>query len=108
VPDQRALADQADPGSTLRSEVERLTASFASYERPRRLALLPRALSIDQGELDVDGRPIRPAVLAHFPEQVSELFERTARDPAPRTGGGARRTDAAAEHHPEPTASASG
>jgi long-chain acyl-CoA synthetase len=108
VPDQRALADQADPGSTLRSEVERLTASFASYERPRRLALLPRALSIDQGELDVDGRPIRPVVLAHFPEQVSELFERAARDPAPRTGGGARRTDAAAEHHPEPTASASG
>jgi long-chain acyl-CoA synthetase len=108
VPDQRALADQADPGSTLRSEVERLTASFASYERPRRLALLPRALSIDQGELDVDGRPIRPAVLAHFPEQVAELFERAARDAAPRTRGSARRTDAATEHQPEPTASASG
>jgi long-chain acyl-CoA synthetase len=57
----------------LHREVERLTADLAAYERPRRVALLPRALSAVDGELDADGAPRRETILAHFPEQVAAL-----------------------------------
>ena len=72
----------ADPAVTalLRQEVERLTAEFASYERPRRSVALPRALSVDRGEVDLDGRPVRAVVIAQFPGEVAELFDRTSRD----------------------------
>lgn len=60
----------------LRKEVERLTASFAPFERPRRIRLLPRPLSADSGEIDEDGRPNRAAVIAAFPSEVDALFDR--------------------------------
>ena len=57
----------------LHHEVERLTADLAAYERPRRVVLLPRALSAVDGELDADGAPRRETILAHFPEQAAAL-----------------------------------
>lgn len=54
-------------------EVERLTANLAAYERPRRLALLPRPLTVADGELSADGTPRRETILDHFPEQVASL-----------------------------------
>lgn len=57
----------------LHREVERLTADLAAYERPRRVVLLPRALSAVDGELDADGAPRRETILAHFPEQAAVL-----------------------------------
>ncbi|HLE88772.1 MAG TPA: AMP-binding protein [Candidatus Limnocylindria bacterium] len=64
------------PGEAARlhREVERLTAPFAAHERPRRLGLLPRALSLESGELDEAGRPRRDAIVAHFPAEVAALF----------------------------------
>jgi long-chain acyl-CoA synthetase len=108
VPDLEAIGDRADAETVVRTEVERLTAAFAAFERPRRVALLPRPLSRDLGEIDAAGRPVRTAVIAHFPESVAELFERSSQDAAPATGATAREMDGAAEHHPEPTATASG
>jgi long-chain acyl-CoA synthetase len=63
----------------LRQEVERLTGGFASFERPRRAVALPRALDRAHGELDRAGRPVRAAVIDHFPAEVAELFDRSLR-----------------------------
>ena len=57
----------------LHREVERLTADLAAYERPRRIALLPRPLTVADGELAADGTPQRRTILAHFPEQAASL-----------------------------------
>jgi long-chain acyl-CoA synthetase len=59
--------------SNLHREVERLTADLAAYERPRRVALLPRPLTVADGELTADGTPQRRTILAHFPEQAASL-----------------------------------
>jgi long-chain acyl-CoA synthetase len=107
VPEARALEGHPDPASVLRAEVERLTAPFAAYERPRKVAVLPRPLTREAGELDSAGRPVRAAVIAHFPDEVAELFERPSRELAPSARPGVAVVDAA-EHHPEPTASAPG
>jgi long-chain acyl-CoA synthetase len=97
---------EASP-ALLRQEVERLTAGFASYERPRRWVVLPRPLDRSRGELDAAGRPVRAAVLAGFPDEVAELFERSPR--SERRGGiDAEPADAAADARPEPTVSAPG
>ena len=72
------------------------------------MALLPRPLSADLGEIDAAGRPVRAAVVAHFPDAVARLFERPAREAGPSGRVTAREMDGAAEHHPEPTATASG
>ncbi len=99
----------ADPAvaALLRQEVERLTAQFASYERPRRSVLLPRPLSVDRGEVDLDGRPVRAVVIAQFAGEVAELFERPARETRGAPSGGAPSRDAA-DRRPEPTVSAPG
>lgn len=57
----------------LRRDVERLTAELAAYERPRRVALLPRPLTVANGELSADGMPRRETIRAHFPEQAASL-----------------------------------
>ena len=57
----------------LHREVERLTAELAAYERPRRVAVLPRRLTVADGELSGDATPQRETVLAHFPEQIASL-----------------------------------
>ena len=123
VPDLEAVAaaastdsDQAsnsdvlgDPAVTalLRQEVERLTSEFASYERPRRSVLLPRALSVDRGEVDLDGRPVRSAVIAQFPSEVAEVF-RTGRDTRRPSDRGLPSTEGATDRHPEPSVSTPG
>jgi long-chain acyl-CoA synthetase len=107
VPDVEAATGQPDPAASIRTEVERLTASFAAYERPRRVGLLPRGLSRDLGEIDDSGRPVRAVVIAHFPAEVAELFERSGRDTGSAVSP-ARRVDAATDQRREPTASPSG
>ncbi|MDP9468382.1 MAG: AMP-binding protein [Chloroflexota bacterium] len=58
----------------LHREVERLTSDLAAYERPRRVANLPRPLAEASGELTADGAPRRDAVIAHFPDEAGLLF----------------------------------
>jgi long-chain acyl-CoA synthetase len=57
----------------LHREVERLTADLAAYERPRHIALLPRPLTVANGEVTDDGTPQRAAILANFPGEVARL-----------------------------------
>jgi len=66
-------AASADP-ARLHREVERLTSKFAAHERPRRLAILPRPLTADSGEIDGDGRAMRATAMARFPTEVAALF----------------------------------
>jgi len=102
------LLARSDVAALLRREVERATAEFATYERPRRFALLPRLLSAAAGEVDAAGSPVRSVVVAGFPEQVAELFDRPRSD-QPRTGTPASpRPAASPDATPEPTATASG
>ncbi|HJT64124.1 MAG TPA: AMP-binding protein [Candidatus Limnocylindria bacterium] len=108
VPDIEALEGRSEVVGLLRQEVERLTADFASYERPRRTVVLPRPLTADRGELDDAGRPIRAAVIEHFPGEVAELFDRVTRDGHRSEPRDAHLPEANTDHHPEPTASAPG
>jgi long-chain acyl-CoA synthetase len=110
VADAEALAGAAPAegaAALLRQEVERLTESFASYERPRRSVLLPRPLDRALGELDAAGRPVRTAILAHFPAEVAELFERPARSDR-RAATTAERSDPAADARREPSVTSPG
>jgi long-chain acyl-CoA synthetase len=107
APATGALDGHPDAATSIRAEVERLTASFAAYERPRRVGLLPRPLSRERGEIDASGRPVRAAVVAAFPNEVAELFERPGRDTGPAASP-ERRADAATDQRREPTASPSG
>ncbi len=96
----------------LRAEVERLTAEFAAYERPRRFAVLPRPLSTEAGELDGIGRPVRAAVLRSFGGIERALLgaDRSHRDrPAPGaagsvTPGGVPAPESETEPSPTPSA----
>jgi len=94
------------PGSAdsprLHREVERLTSEFAAHERPRRLAILPRPLRAGSGEVDGDGRPIRAAVLAQFPNEVAALFRSTSQaQPVPDQRGASGGTKAISSSQPE-------
>ena len=66
----RAGSDMA----AIQPDLESAAASFAVHERPRRFGRLPRPLSGELGELDSSGRPVRTQVIAHFPDQVADLF----------------------------------
>ena len=97
VPDLHALEGRAEVTALLRQEVERLTMDFASYERPRRTVVMPRPLSAEHGELDAAGRPVRAVVIEHFPDQVAELYERSARDGQRPASPAARHREASAD-----------
>lgn len=67
-------ASRPEVQARLHAEVDRLTTEFAVFERPRRVAVLPRPLSAEAGELDPAGRPIRAAVLNAFAELEAALL----------------------------------
>ena len=62
----RAALDGATEKDLLAGEVRRLLGGHASYERPRRLGILPRDLSVEAGELTADGRRNRAAIVANW------------------------------------------
>ncbi|HEX6474877.1 MAG TPA: AMP-binding protein, partial [Candidatus Limnocylindria bacterium] len=60
----RAALDGSTVQELLVGEVRRLLGGHAGYERPRRLGILPRDLSVEAGELTADGRRNRAAIVA--------------------------------------------
>jgi long-chain acyl-CoA synthetase len=102
------LLARPEVAALLRQEVDRLTAEFATYERPRRFGVLPRPLSAAAGEVDAAGSPIRSVVMSNFPEQVAELFERPRIDQVDPRADAPARADASADTTAEPTAMGSG
>jgi long-chain acyl-CoA synthetase len=55
-------------------EVKAKLEGFASYERPRRVALLPRLLSEEEGELTPSLKIKTRVVVAKWEEKVAHLF----------------------------------
>ena len=57
------------------AEVKRTLEGFAVYERPRRIALLPRLLSEEAGELTPSLKTKNRVVLANWPDKTAYLFD---------------------------------
>jgi long-chain acyl-CoA synthetase len=57
------------------AEVKRTLGEFAVYERPRRIALLPRLLSEEQGELTPSLKTKNRVVLANWQDKIGYLFD---------------------------------
>jgi long-chain acyl-CoA synthetase len=102
------LLVRPDVATLLRQEVDRVTAAFATYERPRRIAVLPRPLSAAAGEVDAGGSPVRSAVMSNFPAQVAELFDRPRTEQLRAPRGEVPLPAASPDATPEPTATAPG
>ncbi|HEX7195722.1 MAG TPA: long-chain fatty acid--CoA ligase [Candidatus Limnocylindria bacterium] len=56
-------------------EVKRTLEGFAVYERPRRVALLPRVLSEEAGELTPSLKTKNRVVLANWADKIAYLFD---------------------------------
>jgi long-chain acyl-CoA synthetase len=75
------MVEAAEVQELIEGEVRRLLEPFPAYERPRRVALLPRTLSEAEGEITALGKPRRTVVLAHWPDAVARLFPSRAGQP---------------------------
>jgi long-chain acyl-CoA synthetase len=64
------------------AEVKRTLDGFAVYERPRRVALLPRLLSEEEGELTPSLKTKNRVVLKNWADKIAYLFDEK------RAGGG--------------------
>jgi len=69
------LIEQPAVDKLFDSEVKRTLDGFAIYERPRRVALLPRLLSEEAGELTPSLKTKNRVVLANWAEKVAYLFD---------------------------------
>jgi long-chain acyl-CoA synthetase len=76
---EEALAARPEVRKLLESEVRRLLSGAAPWERPRRIALLPRELSVERGELTPMGKPKRAVIEANWPDAVASLSSSSAR-----------------------------
>ncbi|HET7645996.1 MAG TPA: long-chain fatty acid--CoA ligase [Candidatus Limnocylindria bacterium] len=67
----------ADPAvvDLIEAEVRRLLGDFPAWERPRRVAVLPRPFTEEDDELSLTRKPKRRVIVEHFPEEVSRLWE---------------------------------
>jgi long-chain acyl-CoA synthetase len=59
----------------IEGEVRRLLDDFANYERPRRIALLPRLLSEEEGELTPSLKVKLRVVKERYADQIAYLFD---------------------------------
>ncbi len=62
------------------AEVKRTLEDFAIYERPRRVALLPRLLSEEAGELTPSLKTKNRVVLENWADKIAYLFDEKPRD----------------------------
>jgi len=62
------------------AEVKRTLDGFAVYERPRRVALLPRLLTEEAGEVTPSMKTKNRVVIANWPDRIARLFDEEPRD----------------------------
>jgi long-chain acyl-CoA synthetase len=73
--DAGAAADATEVLSLIEGEARRLLREFAAYERPRKVALLPRELSEEHGEVvGALRKPKRRVIVANWPEHVARVY----------------------------------
>jgi long-chain acyl-CoA synthetase len=69
------LVEEKAVRQLIEGDVRDLLEDFAVFERPRRIALLPRALSEENGELTPTLKTKLRVVQENWPEQIDRLFE---------------------------------
>jgi long-chain acyl-CoA synthetase len=69
------LAEEKEIQKLYEGEVKRLLDGFAIYERPRRVALLPRLLSEEEGELTPTLKTKLRVVQQKWNEKIAYLFD---------------------------------
>ena len=79
----RAALDGGTVQELLISEVRRLIGARAPYERPRRMGILPRDLSVDAMELTADGRRNRAVIGANWGSSATIPMPWRTREMAP-------------------------
>jgi long-chain acyl-CoA synthetase len=84
-PDRAALAADPRVRAKLEDEVEQKLTDFARYERPKKVLVLPRELSLERGEITATLKVKRRAVEQAFAQQIEALYA----EPAPRERGAA-------------------
>jgi long-chain acyl-CoA synthetase len=72
------LIEQRPVEKLFDAEVKRTLDGFAVYERPRRVALLPRLLSEEEGELTPSLKTKNRVVLENWADKVAYLFDEKA------------------------------
>ncbi|MCR5661205.1 MAG: long-chain fatty acid--CoA ligase [bacterium] len=86
-PKHEDLAVNAKVYSLLMNEVREACKDFSNYEKVKRIAVLPRALSEAEGELTPSLKVKRRIVDAHFRELVESIYDRQSSEvpavPAP-------------------------
>jgi long-chain acyl-CoA synthetase len=60
--------------SHVETVVKKVNKRFARAEHVRRVALLPRSLSVEEGERTDSGGLVRPVVMEHFADELAELY----------------------------------
>ena len=72
------LIERAEVQKLVDGEVKRALDGFAIYERPRRIALLPRALSEEDGELTPTLKTKMRVVQGNWRDKIAYLFDEKA------------------------------
>lgn len=58
----------------VQTDIEEATKDFASYERPKKFALLPREFSEEEGELTPTLKVKMPVIREHYDETIDSLY----------------------------------
>jgi long-chain acyl-CoA synthetase len=74
------LVERREVQKLIEGEVRRTLEPFAIFERPRRVALLPRVLTEEAGELTPSLKTKNRVVIANWPEKIAHLFDQAERD----------------------------
>jgi long-chain acyl-CoA synthetase len=69
------LVDEREVQKLFDAEVKRTLEGFAVYERPRRIALLPRVLSEEAGELTPSLKTKNRVVVTNWADKIAYLFD---------------------------------
>ena len=69
------LAEEKSVHKLFDAEAKRTLDGFAVYERPRRIAILPRLLTEEAGELTPTLKSKNRVILANWADKVAYLFD---------------------------------
>ena len=69
------LVEEKSVHKLIDGEVKRTLEGFAVYERPRRIAILPRLLSEEAGELTPSLKTKNRVVLTNWADKIAYLFD---------------------------------
>ncbi|HEX6139807.1 MAG TPA: long-chain fatty acid--CoA ligase [Candidatus Limnocylindria bacterium] len=76
--DQENLAAMPEAVALIEAEVRTLLRDYPAWERPRRVALLPRLLDDEHDEVTPLGKPKRHVVVRNWPDHIARLYEYAA------------------------------